>query len=206
MQPGLSIVITSLVMLMHDEVARLRQVGINTCFYNRLMSDEERKFVLHNLEQNECQYEFVFASLEGLFTESCLKCLKKISELDRLQCFIVDEAHCISTWGKDFRKDYARLGELKKMFNVPIIALTGTATKVATEIIRTQLLLTEPVIVKLPCRCNNLAYKVINKPESKQTEFIVDYIYEHYSDGCGIVYCGTQSFYVKMAFKGKDGF
>ena len=115
MQPRLSIVIPSLVMLMHDQVARLRQEGINTCFYNRLMKDEERKFVLHNLQQKECQYESVFASPEGLFTESCLKCLMKISELDRLQCFIVDEAHCISTWGKDFRKDYARLGELKKI-------------------------------------------------------------------------------------------
>ena len=77
MKRGLSVVVSPLVMLMYDQVARLRQLGINTCYYNTLLSEEEKTFVLHNLVQAQCQYEFVFVSPEAILKDNFMNCLAK---------------------------------------------------------------------------------------------------------------------------------
>ena len=139
MRKGVSVVISPLIMLMYDQVARLRQLGINICYYNTLLPENEGKFFIHNLLQNDCQYEFVFVSPEGILTEMLLTCLKKLNESGRLNYIAIDEAHCINSWGRHFREAYGNLGQLKNLFCVKFAALTGTASKVTLEIIRHQL-------------------------------------------------------------------
>ena len=181
-------------MLMYDQVARLRQLGINTCYYNTLIPDNERKFVIHNLQLSECQFEFVFVSPEGALTEPFLDCLKKLNDSKRLNFIIVDEAHCINSWGRHFRKAYGQLGQLKDLFGVPFAALTGTASKVTLEIIKHQLHLPDPTYVKLSCRHSNLCYKIVPKPDTWNAKgFAITYVTQHHSGECGIIYCGTQN-------------
>ena len=201
MRRGISVVLSPLVMLMYDQVARLRQLGINTCYYNTLIPDNERKFVIHNLQLSECQFEFVFVSPEGALTEPFLNCLRKLNDSKRLNFIIVDEAHCINSWGRHFRKAYGQLGQLKDLFGVPFAALTGTASKVTLEIIKHQLHLPDPTYVKLSCRRSNLCYKIVPKPDTGNAkEFAITYVTQHHSGECGIIYCGTQTRSTEMAF------
>ena len=109
----------------------------------------------------------------------------------------MDEAHCISTSGKYFRQEYAQFGQLKQKIPVPFAALTGTASKMTIEAIRSQLLLDKPSIIKLSTIRSNLLYKVIDKPDSKATDIIISYPVEHHSGECGIVYCSTRDLSTK---------
>jgi superfamily II DNA helicase RecQ len=138
MVPGIAIVVSPLVMLMHDQVSRLRSLGINTCYNNILLSDSERQNILHHLREPMCQYQFVFVSPEAVMTEQFQNCLEKLKHDNRLSFFIIDEAHCIDTWGSDFCPAYQQLGTLRK-FNVPFAALTGTATGHTIDVIRSTL-------------------------------------------------------------------
>ena len=90
-------------MLTCVQVARLKGYGINTCYYNTLLSDDDRKNILHNLEQPDCQYQVLFISPEAVITDSFQSCLDALRRENRLEMFVVDEVHCIDTCGKDFR-------------------------------------------------------------------------------------------------------
>ena len=84
MTPGITIVVCPLILLMHDQVMRLRSLGINTCYFNTLLTDSERENILHNLRTPTCQYEFVFVSPEAVVTEQLQSCLKKLKDEGRL--------------------------------------------------------------------------------------------------------------------------
>lgn len=204
MKKGLSVVISPLLILMYDQVARLRQLGVNTCYYNTLLEEQDRKSILHNLQQSDCQYEFVFVSPEAVLTETFLSCLENINTAGMLNYIIIDEAHCIDSWGNDFRPEYGQLGKLKDLLSVPVAALTGTASKMTIEIIRSQLHMKDTSIVRLPCRRNNLTYTILKKPESKVHDFVASYVARHHSNECGIIYCGTQASATQMAFALKE--
>ena len=90
MKPGLAVVISPLMMLMCDQVVRLRGYGINTCYYNTLLTDNERRNILHNLKQPICQYQFVFVSPEAAITDSFQSCLNTLKLENRLNMFVVD--------------------------------------------------------------------------------------------------------------------
>lgn len=203
MAPGLAIVISPVMMLMCDQVARLRRHGINTCYYNTLLSDDERQNILHNLKQPDCQYQFVFISPEAVITDSFLSCLNNLSRESRLKLFVVDEAHCIDTWGKDFRPAYQQLGILRK-YGLPFVALTGTATKQTLSIISAALQMENPEEVRLPCRRNNLCFSVIDKKELKAKDQVAQIVSSDFNGICGIVYCARQADTVEMAFELKE--
>ncbi|XP_028396961.1 uncharacterized protein LOC114520904 isoform X2 [Dendronephthya gigantea] len=202
MTPGLAFVVSPLIMLMSDQVARLQQCGINTCYYNTMLTDNERQNILHNLKQPDCQYQFLFISPEAIVTEQLKHCLSQISHENRLSFFIIDEAHCISTWGKEFRPAYQQLGTLRS-YNVPIIALTGTATTETLDAIKQTLEMDNPKVVKMPCRRENLIYSVVNK-DNKAKEQVCKIIEDDFADVCGIIYCATQADTVEIAFTLKE--
>ena len=103
---------------MHDQVQRLlRSLGINTCYNNTLLRDSKRQNILHHLKETACQYQFLFVSPEAAVSEQFQNCLHKLKDESRLSFFIIDEAHCIDTWGSDFRPAFQQLGVLRK-FNV----------------------------------------------------------------------------------------
>ena len=81
---------------------------------------------MHHLREPTCQYEFVFVSPEAVVTEPFQKCLEKMKIDDHLRFFVIDEAHCIDTWGSDFCPAYQQLGTLRK-YDTPFTALTSTA-------------------------------------------------------------------------------
>ena len=129
MRQGVSLVISPLIMLMYDQVTRLRQHGINTCYYNSLLTDNEKDCVSHNLQRIDCQYEFVFTSPEMALNDKFQACLDKLHKNRKLNFIVVDEAHCVEQWGEDFRKEYSMLHQLLSKYNAPFPALTGTATQ-----------------------------------------------------------------------------
>ena len=155
MTPGIAFVIPPLIMLMSDQVARLQQCGINTCYYNTMLTNSERQHILHNLKQPDCQYQFLFISPEAVVTEQFTLCLIPLSQENRLSFFVIDEAHCISTWGKEFRPAYQQLGVLRE-YSVPVVALTGTATTETLDAIKETLQMDNPKVVKMSCRRDNL--------------------------------------------------
>ncbi len=199
---GLAIVVSPLIMLMDDQVARLRKYGINTCFYNTTLSETERKNILHNLMQPICQYEFLFISPEAVVTEQFQDCLHQLKREKKLSFFVIDEAHCIDTWGRDFRPSYQQLGVLRP-FNVPIVALTGTATTQTVDVISRTLQMTNPNI-RMPCRRENLSFSVVKKRDTKAKRQVASIIETDHTGTCGIVYCATRADSVEMAFVLKE--
>lgn len=203
MMPGLAVVISPLMMLMCDQVARLRGCGINTCYYNTMLSDNERQNILHNLKQPNCQYQFVFISPEAVITDSLQSCLDTLSQEKRLKMFVVDEAHCVDTWGKDFRPAYQQLSILRK-YGLPFVALTGTATKQTLQTISASLQMENPEVVRMPCRRNNLCFSVVSKKEAKAKDQVAQIVNSDFDGLCGIVYCARQADTVEMAFELKE--
>ena len=94
MKPGISLVVSPLVMLLYDQVTRLRQYGVNACYVNTLLTQNEKDFVLHNLQQSECQYEFVLTSPESVLRDKFMECLDKLHKNHSLKFIIIAEAYC----------------------------------------------------------------------------------------------------------------
>ena len=121
MKRGLSVVVSPLVMLMYDQVARLRQLSINTCYYNTLLSEEEKTFVLHNLVQAQCQYEFVFVSPEAILKDNLMNCLAKVAEANNLAFLLWMKLAVLAHWGNIFAKSMLNLASLSKSFLFPLL-------------------------------------------------------------------------------------
>ncbi|MBR3074316.1 MAG: RecQ family ATP-dependent DNA helicase [Bacteroidales bacterium] len=129
MKDGLALVVTPLIALMKDQVQNLGQRGIKAIAIHAGMSRREVDLALNNASYGD--YKFLYVSPERLSTPLFRSYLE---ELD-INFLVVDEAHCISQWGYDFRPDYLNIGELRKTVDAPVIALTATATpKVAEDI------------------------------------------------------------------------
>ncbi|MDI1351825.1 MAG: RecQ family ATP-dependent DNA helicase, partial [bacterium] len=123
-RPGVGIVVSPLIALMEDQVAALRLQGIRAAYYNSSLTSEEARHVLTQLHQEEL--DLLYIAPERLISTSFLERLEDC----HIALFAIDEAHCVSQWGHDFRPEYAALGLLKTHFpHVPIIALTATADK-----------------------------------------------------------------------------
>ena len=116
--------------------------------------------------------------------------LQKLKCEGRLNFFTTDEAHCIDTWGIDLRPDYQELGALRK-YGVPIVALTGTATAITIEQIKSTLKLLNPETIKLPFVRENLIFEVFPKKPgfSAAIKQVVELVSSRFSGQCGIVYC-----------------
>ena len=164
-----------------------------------MQSDGERQNILHNLRQSDCQYQFLFVSPAAVITAQFQSCLGYLNSIGRLSFFIIDEAHCIDTWGIEFRPAYQQLGMLRK-YNVPVAALTGTATSQTVDAIKTTLQMSNPHIVRMPCRRDNLLFSIVEKKETKSKQQICKIIEDDFPDICGIIYCATQADTVEMAF------
>ena len=90
MKPGISLVVSPLVMLMYDQVTRLRQYGVNACYFSTLLTQNKKDFVLHNFQQPDCQHEFIFTSPESVLGDKFMECLDKLHKNHRLKFTIID--------------------------------------------------------------------------------------------------------------------
>jgi ATP-dependent DNA helicase RecQ len=186
-RPGLTVVISPLIALMKDQVDQLQANGVAATFLNSSLSEKERKARWRGLHQGE--FKLLYLSPERLMIGegSLFDALRQWN----VQQVAVDEAHCISEWGHDFRPEYRQLALLREQFTeLPFMALTATATtRVRDDIIR-QLRLRDPSIHVASFNRPNLTYRVI--PKSQSYRQILDFVKARPKE-CGIVYCFSRA-------------
>jgi ATP-dependent DNA helicase RecQ len=179
---GTAIVISPLIALMQDQVDALIQLGVKAAFLNSSMSHEEANEVEQQLLNNEL--DIVYIAPERLLTNYSLSLLERC----QLALFAIDEAHCVSQWGHDFRPEYQQLKLLHERFpTVPRIALTATADQRTRDEIISQLQLEEAKVFINSFDRPNIHYSISegNNPKQRLWRFLED---KHTNDA-GIVYC-----------------
>ena len=184
MGKGLTLVISPLIALMKDQVDALQANGVAATFLNSSLEGDDAKARFRGLWRNE--YRLLYVAPERLFQPSFMQSLSEWP----VERVAVDEAHCISEWGHDFRPEYRRLAELRDRFqNIPFMALTATATERVRKDIAAQLHLKNPFVSVGSFNRANLAYRVI--PKSKPAEQVRRLVATH-RGGAGIVYCASR--------------
>lgn len=182
-QEGICIVITPLIALMKDQVENLKKRGIKAAAIYSGLTHNEILVTLENCIFGD--YKFLYVSPERLSSELFLTKLKRM----RVSFITVDEAHCISQWGYDFRPSYIRIADLRKVVpQAPVLALTATATPEVVKDIQDKLLFRQEHVFKMSFARKNLAY-VVRHTEDKESELlhIINSI-----PGTVIVYCRSR--------------
>lgn len=187
MMEGVCLVVSPLISLMKDQVDALRNNGINAQYLNSSITEQEEQKILYDASQG--LIKLLYVSPEKLVNQ-----FEYLLGSLPISFFAIDEAHCISSWGHDFRPEYTQLSLLRKrMPNTPIIALTATADNVTRRDILKQLNLNDPVLFVDSFNRANLSLDVrsgLNKKE-KLNE-ILDFI-EAKPNDCGIIYCMSRN-------------
>jgi len=187
---GLTLVVSPLIALMKDQVDRLRLNGIEAEYLNSQLTWEERQVVKANVKSGKTK--LLYVSPERLISSDVLR-----NELPRLDISLVaiDEAHCISEWGHDFREDYRQLGQLRELLpDVPFMALTATATERTLSDIVDQLKLhsTNVDTVRVSLNRPNLRYEIIRKPSRQEALDALAGQILALAGHSSIVYCATR--------------
>ena len=184
---GLTVVFSPLISLIQDQVASMRLLNIPVASLGGNTDFEESKAVWRDAHQGDLK--LLYVTPEKLaHSHAFMKLLEDLQEKDLLARFVVDEAHCVSQWGNDFRPDYLNLRQLKTRFpSVPMMALTATATPMVRENVVHCLNLRNPVTFIQSFNRKNLIYEVRKKSTSVE-EDIAKFVRSHRNE-CGIVYC-----------------
>jgi ATP-dependent DNA helicase RecQ len=180
-----AVVISPLIALMQDQVAQLRQMGISAVFLNSSVVESER----HEVKQKAIagEYRLMYVSPERAVMDGTAEWLKNVP----VSFFAIDEAHCISEWGHDFRPEYRQLSRLRALFpQQPIAAFTASATQQVRHDIVQQLKLRDPLKSVSSFRRDNLRYIVKETPGAMQEELLLGAV-KHAADGNVIVYSPT---------------
>lgn len=189
--PGITIVVSPLIALMKDQVEGLLENGIAANYLNSSLDDEESRDVIEAAKEGELK--LLYVSPEKLLSVSFRQLLREMN----VSLFAIDEAHCISSWGHDFRKEYTQLGFLKRDFpSIPIIALTATADKLTRRDILFQLGLDDPQVFISSFDRPNLKLTVL--PAKKRLDHIIRYVANRKGES-GIIYCLSRKQTEKVA-------
>ncbi len=178
---GTTLVVSPLVALMKDQVDAMRRAGLRAAFLNSTLSPEERRERVAALRRGEL--ELVYAAPEGLEAS-----VGAALEGTRLALIAVDEAHCISHWGHDFRPAYRNLAGLKARFRAPVLALTATATPEVTRDIAAQLGMRDPLVVRGSFFRRNLRLHAVKKGDGVRARDAIVRLVRARRGESGIVY------------------
>jgi ATP-dependent DNA helicase RecQ len=185
LRDGVAIIVSPLIALMQDQVRALEQVGIAAGFLNSSQTAEEASAMRRALMSR--QLKCLYVAPERLNTEPFLAALQTLYDQSQIALFAIDEAHCVSQWGHDFRADYLTLNVLGERFpNVPRIALTATADPATRAEIRVRLGLESAQEFVSSFDRPNIEYTVIERRDEKKQLFA--FLKEHQNES-GIVYC-----------------
>ncbi|XP_034749199.1 ATP-dependent DNA helicase Q5 isoform X2 [Etheostoma cragini] len=198
---GITLVISPLIALIQDQVDRLKSLNIPACSINSKLPVGERRLILADLGSSSPKLKMLYITPEMVASPTFQPCLTGLCSRGLLSYLAVDEAHCVSQWGHDFRPDYLKLGELRgRLPGVPCLALTATAPKNVQEDIVQSLRLRSPLSFVSPVFRSNLYYDVIFRellpnPYNHLYAFIQQALAldkGSNGQGCGIVYCRTR--------------
>ncbi len=183
--PGTTVVVSPLIALMKDQVDKLGDAGLEASQLNSALSTSEREENLEQIKSEES--DFIFVTPERLTTPEFLAELRK----QTINFVVIDEAHCISEWGHDFRPAYLALGSaVKSLGSPPVLALTATATPEVTADIEKQLDIGKLRVIRTGIYRPNLYFEVKRVTnELEKHEQLVRVLRDH--DGTGIIYCAT---------------
>ncbi len=183
---GTGVVVSPLIALMQDQVDALRELGVKAAFLNstqdwRTARDVEEAFIAGKLD-------LLYVAPERLLTDRCLNLLQQ----GRVALFAIDEAHCVSQWGHDFRPEYLGLSMLAERWpDVPRIALTATATAQTRIEIAQRLALEDARHFVASFDRPNILYRIVEKQEIKRQ--LLDFIRADHEGDCGIIYCASRA-------------
>ncbi len=183
---GLCIVISPLIALMQDQVDALKQLGVSAAFLNSSLDAEAAREVLWQSRRGELK--LLYVAPERLMTESFLNLLERLQQDTGIALFAIDEAHCVSQWGHDFRPEYRALTVLHERFPaVPRIALTATADAPTRREIVERLALEQARQFVSSFDRPNIRYRVTQKANARQQ--LQAFLESEHSGDAGIVYC-----------------
>ncbi len=181
-RPGTGIVISPLIALMQDQVNALLQLGVSAAFLNSTLSLEQVRRIERQLQDGEL--DLLYIAPERLTSERTLSLFSRIN----IALFAIDEAHCVSQWGHDFRIDYLQLSLLHERFPaIPRIALTATADSKTRQEIIVRLGLEQARLFQRGFDRPNIRYRIVQKNQARQQ--LIDFIRAEHVGDSGIVYC-----------------
>jgi ATP-dependent DNA helicase RecQ len=185
-RPGLGLVVSPLIALMKDQVDALRQAGVRAAALNSALPPGEAGEVERQVREGAL--DLLYVAPERLVTSRCLELLTRT----KISLFAIDEAHCVSQWGHDFRPEYLRLTVLHEKFpDVPRIALTATADGPTRRDIVERLGLGEARLFVSGFDRPNIRYRVVQKRDSQRQ--LADFLDEEHGGDAGIVYCQSRA-------------
>jgi ATP-dependent DNA helicase RecQ len=192
-RPGTAVIVSPLIALMDDQVAALRQVGVNAGALHSEIDPAEARSITRDLIEG--QLDLLYVSPERLLGNGTMDRLSRV----QLALFAVDEAHCVSAWGHEFRTEYRELARIPNMFpGVPRIALTATADpRTQQDILAALRMETAKVFVSSFHRSN---LRLSAAPKVGETAQLLEFLQRHKGE-CGIVYCGSRNKTERMAAK-----
>ncbi|OIQ94463.1 ATP-dependent DNA helicase RecQ [mine drainage metagenome] len=183
---GVGIVVSPLIALMQDQVDALKQLGVPAAFLNSSLEAEEAREVSRQLMRGELK--LLYVAPERLLTEGFLNLLERLQQDNGIALFAIDEAHCVSQWGHDFRPEYRALSVLHERFpSVPRIALTATADAPTRSEIVERLALESATRFVSSFDRPNIRYRVTQKNNARQQ--LQAFLEAEHPDDAGIVYC-----------------
>ncbi|APE04512.1 ATP-dependent DNA helicase RecQ [Alteromonas sp. RW2A1] len=181
---GTTIVVSPLISLMQDQVEQLKALGVKADYLNSTLDAETQANINDSLITGKL--DLLYVSPERLMQYAFQQLLGRAS----IALFAIDEAHCVSHWGHDFRQDYRALGKIKSRFShIPVIGLTATADTATQADILTQLNLNAPLVYKGSFDRPNIRYRVMSK--YKAFDQVVSYVKQQ--EGSGIIYCNSRA-------------